>query len=192
MDKQILKSILEKVQAGSELEINFVNTYENLSGKYKVIESKIGRGQGGSRVVKLENLETKEILESILIGDKKKLFGSSTSDCVLNLSVDGNFYGDSEMTDFSITHPKNKEGGEQLREALKHLTTATDKGAGKKIKIQSVDPSINGDWTIKMAYMSPGRFGQVVLKLENKELDKVTEFWTYRHSGVVEGIELED
>lgn len=191
MDKQILKNILEKVQVGAELEVNFLFDFSGLSGKYKVLESKLGRGQGGSRIVKLQNLETNETLESITIGDKAKFIGTPISEYILNVSVNGEVHGDNSVTDFTISHPKNKEAATQLREALEPLTKLTDKGAGKKIKIQSVDPSINGEWTLKMAYISPGRFGQIVLKLKNNE-GKETELWTYKHSGLVEGIEVED
>ena len=56
--------------------------------------------------------------------------------------------------------------GNKVKNAMENLA---DKGAGKKIKVQSIDPSINGEWTLKMAYVSPGRFGQIVLRMKNDD-----------------------
>ena len=94
MDKQILHSVLETVTAGMVIGVAFHEPFAELSGDYTVLQSKTGRGRGGSRVLELASVANPEdTFGALEIDGKQKALGTGTSEIFASLTVDGKVHG---------------------------------------------------------------------------------------------------
>ena len=94
MDKHILHSVLESVSVGSNITINFHKPFAELSGDYTVLQSKTGRGRGGSRVLEVASVANPEdTFGALEIDGKEKLLGTGTSEVINTIVIDGKTFG---------------------------------------------------------------------------------------------------
>jgi hypothetical protein len=100
MDKNILHSVLETVTSGQTININFTDPFAELTGDYLVLQSKTGRGRGGSRVLEIQSVtDSTRVLTSLLIDGKDKSIGTGTSEFIATLTVDGKVHGLEDATE---------------------------------------------------------------------------------------------
>jgi hypothetical protein len=178
MNKQTLKTVLESIVSGDTIDVTFAGEKTVLSGSYKVLYSKIGRGKCGSRLASIQSMQDQSITS----------IGTKENDMIVNIVHNGQKYGFESMTEGNIAVNKNLEKAATIKEKLKHLVGF----GGRQINItSSQEPELNGSFTLRSAELSKGRFGQLVLKLTNNTTNKNVEFWSYRHSGLIDTIEVE-
>lgn len=179
MEKQQLKSVLESVNPGDSIDVTFAGDRTVLSGNFKVLSSKVGRGKCGSRIVSLESMTDHSIVS----------IGTKENDAIVNITHRGTKYGFESMTEGNVISGRNEARALELKEKLKPLIGF----GGRQINIVSaVEPELNGSFTVNSAQLSKGRFGQMILQLTNNTNNKNVEFWSYRHSGLVDSIEIAD
>ena len=94
MDKLILHSVLETVTAGQTININFNEPFAELTGDYLVLQSKTGRGRGGSRILEVRSVaDSSRVISTLQIDGKDKALGTGTSEYIVTLTVDGKVHG---------------------------------------------------------------------------------------------------
>ena len=94
MDKNILHSVLETVVANQTINICFAEPYAELTGDYLVLQSKTGRGRGGSRILEVQSVtDSNRVISTLQIDGKEKSLGTGTSDLIMSLTVDGKVHG---------------------------------------------------------------------------------------------------
>lgn len=94
MDKLILHSVLETVTAGQTININFNEPFAELTGDYLVLQSKTGRGRGGSRILEVRSVDdSSRVISTLQIDGKEKSLGTSTSEYFVTLTVEGKVHG---------------------------------------------------------------------------------------------------
>ena len=185
MQKSILKTALQNSE-GKTMEFTFRAPVETLTGSYKILSVKTGRGKGGSLVVTAKNLTTDTDLSTVLVEDKTMNFGTSMSEWIVNCSADGVLHGPNSAEEDKDNLQKKPEFATKLRESMMPLLGKE----GIKIKIDSKLPRINGVWKITSSLRSPGVFGQLKFNLVSEDGLTTTELWTYRHSGCIIDISL--
>ncbi len=190
MEKKILHRLLETIPTsmfGSPteetiLKINFLQEHKPLSGDYKVLSCKLGRGKHGSRVLSLMNMESGEELTHLTVKGKKKGIGSPTSDHILNVTMNDTLYGNTSENDLPSAYPRSELAAKHLNRVMEPLV----KSEGKRVEIVATESSFNGTWQVISGRKSPGRYGQIVLELKDGE--RTAELWAYRHSGIVKSL----
>lgn len=179
MEKQLLKQVLESINSGDLIEITFAGDRTVLTGTYKVLTSKIGRGKCGSRIASLESMTDHSIVS----------VGTKENDAIVNITHNGVRHGFDSMTEGNVAVSKNPTRALELKEKLKSLVGF----GGRQISMTSKsEPELNGTFTLRSAELSKGRFGQMILHLTNNATGKNVDFWSYRHSGLVEDIQIAD
>jgi hypothetical protein len=179
MEKQLLKQVLETINSGDLIELTFAGERTILSGQYKVLTSKVGRGKCGSRIASLESLTDHSIVS----------IGTKENDTIVNITHNGTRHGFESMTEGNVAVSRNAAKALELKEKLKCLVGF----GGRQISMVSkTEPELNGTFTLLSAELSKGRFGQMILHLTNNTTGKNVEFWSYRHSGLVESIDTID
>lgn len=176
MDKPLLRDILNnKISSGDKIKLKMFGSPEV---ELTVKEIKKGRGKGGlARVVHTEqNLE----------------FGTSDSDKIISITIlkTGEKFGTTNELEFDPKHlVKNEESGRKLKAQLQQLLTI--KPETIKIKLTSdMVPLFNGIYNLVKASSVKGRYGQIILKLEDQETKNQFEIWSHRHATVLTKIEF--
>lgn len=179
MEKQKLKLVLEAVNSGDLIDVTFAGEKTVLSGNFKVLTSKMGRGKCGSRIVSLESMTDHSVVS----------IGTKENDAIVNITHNGVKHGFESMTEGNVVTSRNETKALELKEKLKPLIGF----GGRQINIVSqAEPELNGSFTVRSAQLSKGRFGQMILHLTNNANSKNVEFWSYRHSGLVDSIDITD
>ena len=193
MDKKILRAVLGNLNQGDVITLNFFGGAGGAkphsksktaprglgtSGEYRVVETYTGRGKGGSRLIACVNTLTGVAIE----------VGTPVSEEVLNITVNGSLSGNLLEAEVPRTFLKNRDVAVALKLALTPLVGRED---SPRIKITSGEPEFNGEFTVRNARLNAGRFGQISMELVRDD-GTVLSFWSYRHSGVVDGIEILD
>ena len=94
MDKLILHSVLETVVTGQTININFNEPFTELTGDYLVLQSKTGRGRGGSRILEVQSVaDSSRVISTLQVDGKDKALGTGTSEFIVTLTVDGKVHG---------------------------------------------------------------------------------------------------
>lgn len=191
MDKQELKNLIKNTPINSEMSISFLGELAPLSGNYKLLSTGIGRGKGGSLVAKLMNLENGETLSEVTIDSRKKTFGSSISEYIQTITLantDGTttIYGDPTVTDSSMIARHDHEKADILRITFDPFVGVENPF---KIKIDSSEPWLAGEWQCVSVRKLRGKFRQLALQLSNGT--KTIEFWTYKHSGIINDVQTD-
>lgn len=175
MNKQAMKNTIQSLTAGDNLTVNFVGPKAGQSGTFKVLGKKTGRGKGGSLLVELEAPDGSTLTT-----------GTPESNVILNMiTSDGNLIGFKNETDLPRLYTIDTTRAIVLKEQLK---TLLDAEGDVTVDIESSEPEYSGAWTVTGARKSRGRYGQVVLSLDNGKQKR--EFWSYRHSGIVSRITI--
>lgn len=97
MDKHVLHSVLETLNAGDTCDLAFTDPYAALSGSYRILVSKVGRGRGGSRVIEVASLDNpKDTFGALEIDGVERLLGTGTSQFIRSITIGGVTHGDEE------------------------------------------------------------------------------------------------
>lgn len=177
MEKNILKDVLSKVNPGDTIEVNFAGEKSPLSGAFKVLSSKTGRGKCGSRIASLESLSDHTTLS----------IGTPTNQELVNITYQGEKYGYSNATEAMPVVSRDSKKATELKDKLKCLVGF----GGRQLSITSaLEPEFNGLFNLRSAELSKGRFGQIILKLTNVATNQNIELWSYRHSTVIDSIDI--
>ena len=175
MDKQELKSVIQGLSAGDSLTVNFVGEKADLSGAFKVLGTKRGRGKGGSLLVELEASDGSTLTT-----------GTPESNVILNVvTADGTLVGFQNEADLPRLFDVDTARAVALKEQLGSLLDAE---GDVTVDVESSEEDFAGKWTVKSARKSRGRYGQVVLSLDNGSVQR--ELWSYRHSGIITRITI--
>lgn len=176
MEKMTLKEVLAKFNPGDTVEIEFSGPKTSLSGEYKVLTSKIGRGKCGSRIATLES--------SLRPGEVVSI-GTPSNDEIVSVTYSGQKYGTGEVS--VSTNNRDLDKAKALKEKLLGLVGF----GGRQLKLTSAtEPSFNGNFTLESAELLKGRYGQIKVNLVNDTTGQTIELWSYRHSGIVDTIEI--
>lgn len=179
MEKKALKAVLEALNPGDQIEVNFAGEKSVLSGAFKVLSSKTGRGKCGSRIASLESMTDHSIVS----------IGTKENDVVINITHNGVKHGFDSIADGNVSVSKDMTRALALKEKLKPLVGF----GGRQVTITSkMEPELNGSFTLNSAELSKGRFGQIVASLTNNTTGKVVKLWSYRHSGLIDDFEIND
>lgn len=180
MNKQTLKEVLQSINSGDLIDVSFTGEKSVLSGQYKVLYSKVGRGKCGSRLASIQAMSDGTVTS----------IGTKENDAILTITHNGTKFGTESLTDANVsTLSKDLVKATEIKEKLKFLVGF----GGRQIKIVSTkEPELNGSFTLNSAQLVKGRYGQLILKMTNNVTQKNVEFWSYRHSGLIESIEVEN
>lgn len=123
MDKNILHSVLETMTTGQTINLNFSDPFSELTGDYLVLESKSGRGRGGSRVIKVQSMtDANQVISSLQVDGKDKALGTSTSEFIISLTVDGKTHGLEAPTETVRKVRESSQTGEDSETPVKAKT----------------------------------------------------------------------
>ncbi len=113
MDKHILHSVLETVSVGSPITLNFVAPFENLSGDYTVLVSKVGRGRGGSRVISVASATNpSDKIDALDVKGTPKLLGTGVSEYISTVVYGGKTYGMEDPIETARNRPAIRRGND--------------------------------------------------------------------------------
>ena len=116
--------------------------------------------------------------------------GTPTSEQVLSMEVAGTFVGvDDERQDLPPATPKLELAAE-IKAKMRSIVG--EGGIGRKVRLTSSFAPLNGVFVIHFSKIENGKFGQVHFHLSN-ELDPdemLIDFWSYRHSGLIDSFEV--
>ena len=122
MDKLILHSVLETVVTGQTININFNEPFTELTGDYLVLQSKTGRGRGGSRVLEVRSVaDSARVISTLQIDGKDKALGTGTSEYIVTLTVDGKVHG--------LEAPADATRATKVRQAVEKRTGTVSRSA---------------------------------------------------------------
>jgi hypothetical protein len=178
MDKRVLRTVISGMVVGQEVGVTFRGAQTALSGAFKVLNRKTGRGKGGSLLAVLQSL-----------GDGTTVtIGTPDNEAVLNVSVAGTQFGSASESDEPRTYPTSEARALALKEQMRVLVG--DAGVGRQVRLTSaIAPEFNGLFTVNRAQLERGRYGQIHLFLTNAG-GSTLEVWTYRHSTAIDSFEI--
>lgn len=138
MDKHILHSVLETLTAGNNVTINFNEPFADLTGDYLIVESKVGRGRGGSRVIEIAPVGSPDdSFGALEINGKEKALGTGTSEYIATMVIDGKTFGMEDPIETSrksgVRRPRNAGTDGQTAAPV----TARQREAGKRARVNS-------------------------------------------------------
>lgn len=174
MEKQLLRDIINnKIKPENKIKLKLFGEPEL---ELTVSEIKVGRGKGGLARVVL----TKENVQ----------FGTSDSEKIVSITLGTEQFGTTDELEFDPKHLiKNEEKGKLLKAKLLPLLKTNIEGI--KIKLTSSwMPTFNGTYNLMKASSIKGRYGQIVLKLEDPETKFQFEVFSHRHATILNNIEI--
>lgn len=180
MEKIDLRNAFLKFKTGELVQVRFVRETAHLSGSYKISEVKTGRGRAGLCLI--ATIEKQD-------ADPSVVFKLSTKDCksIVNLKTqDGTFYGSDQENTADKALATNLDVHKDLKQNVFDMALKTQKG---RFRIESTEPCFDGTFSVKNVQLKAGRWGQMVVTLENEATKDVVDLWSYRHSGVINKIE---
>lgn len=190
MEKTELKKFFNNTAIGTEFNIVMVGDAAVHSGNYKLMEIAVGRGKCGSKIAKIMNLETGNVLDSVVVDGRKKSFGTPVSDLILNITVGSTVFGTiDKATDNSFPYPRDEAKANALKAAFAEYSGKEN--VSIPLRIKSPESWLAGTWRCTKVSKNPGRQGQLTLELQAHDgSGKSITLWTYRHSGGIEDLEL--
>lgn len=179
MDKKNLRSVLEGLTAGQEINVSFRTPKNNLSGAFKVLSSKKGRGRGGSRLATIQSLRDNATIT----------IGTPDNEDLLNITANSVMVGAAtEALDDTRSYPKSESKAVELKTAMRSLVG--EAGFGRQVKMSStIEAQFNGIFTVNSAKLERGRYGQIHLFLTGATGNQI-EVWSYRHSTAIESFDI--
>jgi hypothetical protein len=178
MDKKKLGEVLTSLNKNQTVQLQMRG--RPAPETYRVVESKRGRGKGGSRVATFQRDDG----TVITVGTPKHLD-------VLNISVDGNFYGITDERQEPFIYPVNEEMAVNFKTAVK---TAIGKNDEVKLQLTSSLPYLNGTFRVANSRNEKGKHGQLHLWLipdgQDMTETNTVEIWSHRHSGVIQSFQV--
>lgn len=179
MDKTLLRTVIRDLTPNQNITVGFRDG--SLNGNYTVVSTRKGRGKHGSLLALLrhENGNTIEI-------------GTPTNSAILNITVDGGFYGVNTAREEPPVYPTNDANATLMKSTLNKAVGEV--GVGKTILLESTVPEFNGTFKVLRGRLEKGKYGQVHLWLvpEGQEPtnENTLELWSYRHSGIITRYDL--
>jgi len=205
MDKHILHSVLETLTVGQIVNLGFNEPFSSLTGDYKVLVSKVGRGRNGSRVIEIAPISNPmNILSAIEVNGRTKLLGSATSELINSITVNGKVH-DAEPAEESVQprrrgRPAGKTAKnleekqcaktskqvqcERVAKVLSDILTENPQTNFKFVAMDPVSP-INGEWKVENWTFNEGVLKMNLTNMDNPEIKQ--EFDSEIH-----GIEVKD
>lgn len=175
MEKNTLKDVLSKVNPGDTITVEFAGLKTALTGDYRVLSSKVGRGKCGSRIATLES--------PLRLGEVVSI-GTPSNTEIVSVTYNGEKFGGEASIS---TSNRDLDKAKNLKQKLSGLVGF----GGRQIRMTSAtEPTFNGTFTLESAELSKGRYGQIRAKLVNEATGQSVELWSYRHSGAVDNIEI--
>ena len=179
MDKTTLRNVIRDLTPNQNITVGFRDG--SLSGAYTVVSTRKGRGKHGSLLALLRS-ETGNSVE----------IGTPTNLAVLNVTVDGNFYGVASAREEPPAYPTNDANATLMKSTLNKAVGEV--GVGKTLLLESSVPEYNGTFTVLRGRLEKGKYGQVHLWLapvgQEPTDENTMELWSYRHSGIITNYEL--
>lgn len=171
MDKLELRKTLKGLQPEDTVRITFCGTKAGQSGEYTVVQTKTGRGKGGSQLVELKTAS----------GDAF-VTGTPDSDDILHVvDAAGILHGFETEAEIPPTFETDASGASLLKESFSKLVDAEGQYT---VDVVSTFEGFNGTFSVLKAVQKRGRYGQVVLTLQAAGANPF-ELWSFRHSGVI-------
>jgi len=181
MDKKTLCDVLTSLNKNQIIEVQLRG--RPAPEKYTVLESRKGRGKGGSRIATLKH-DDGTVITVITIGTPKHLD-------ILNISVDGNFYGVKKEWQELPSCPVNDEMSVNFKTTVK---TALNKENNVRLQITSPEPYLNGIFRVANSRIEKGKRGQLHLWLvpDGQEMtpENTIELYSHRHSGLIQTFQV--
>jgi hypothetical protein len=174
MDKTLLRNTINnQIKQGDTVKIKLFGQPEQT---IKVKDIKVGRGKGG--------------LARVVTSEQGITFGTSDSERIMSITLNsGEVLGEQDERDFDPKHLiKSEELGKKLKGKLSVLLNKPVEN--KTIILKSKLPMFNGSFKLLSAGSIKGRYGQIILKLEDTETGKTFELWSHRHATVIENLEI--
>ena len=169
MDKKELKTLISNLTRDQKINVTFRGDLASQSGDYEVLNTKKGKGKGGSMLAELRPMSLGETV----------IMSTPMSDSVLNVTIEGKMFGFESEDDVPVVIKPNGTLAGELKETLKSMVP------GNRLEISStLLEDLNGVFTLSSVRASKGRYGQVVATLVNSN-GKNVELWSYKHSGAV-------
>lgn len=179
MDKTTLRNVIRDLTSNQLLAVEFRDS--SLTGTYTVVSTRKGRGKHGSLLALLRN----ENGNTVEIGTPNNL-------AVLNVTVDGNFYGVTSARDEPPAYPTNDANATLMKSTLNKAVGEV--GVGKTLLLESTVPEYNGTFSVLRGRLEKGKYGQVHLWLapvgQVPTDENTVELWSYRHSGIITNYQL--
>jgi len=177
MNKQILRSLIKRISEGETISVRLRSMAT--PARFSVVKKSVGRGKGGSLFLTLQDEFGGEVT-----------IGTPASEQVLSMEVAGVLVGvDDERADLPPATPKLELAAE-IKAKMRPIVG--EGGNGRKVRLTSSFAPLNGVFVIRSSKIANGKFGQVHFLLAD-ELDPdemLIDFWSYRHSGLIDSFEV--
>lgn len=180
MEKKELKNVLQQVNEGDCVKVAFIpqnSSHEN--GEYRVVSTKRGRGKGGSMMATLMDTE----------GDTIEVGTIQNEEVLHVVTPDGTLHGYEDLDQVPQEFEKDPQKASELRTQLAYLTERPS-NEGTRLRIDSSTYMFDGEWNLKDATKLRGRAPQLKLTLEDPDSGETQDMWTYRHSGLINDVEV--
>jgi hypothetical protein len=182
MDKNQLRSLFSAVTSATELEITFGGPRAHLSGAYRVVRTRTGRGKGGSRLLDLTRVSDGQTLTT----------GTPDSNTIVNIVVDGVRHGLDNASDLPVVFGRNKSVSNEFkrvtRSVMERRRSVSD--AAATVTVESDLPEFSGTFSVANAIRCRGRGGPCRLDLVETGTGRELTLWSSRHSGAISSITL--
>ena len=170
MNKKQLRTLIESFVPEEKVTVTFLEDLARLSGDYELVETKVGRGQGGSKLMLLNPVA----------GGEQVLVGTPQSEKILHIvTADGMVHGFESASQVPRKFELNAARGEELKAQMKKLVGTT----GAQLRLDDTEDEFGGTWTVTQAEQKRGRYGQVAFTL--MQGNTIKEFWSHKHSSII-------
>jgi len=189
MEKKDLKELVSGLNTGDTLTVTYLSTmpsdtrYDAVRGfagqtvEYSLVETRTGRGKGGSQLMVLRTVSGDTITT-----------GTPHSDAILNVrGPNGALVGFETEADVTKVYETDTVRALDLKKSLVALVGMT----GAKVRLVSTEQEFSGDFDVLSATKLKGRYGQIRLSLRAADGQSV-DLWSYRHSGIITSVEILD
>ena len=192
MQREDIKALFTDMVANNKVTVAFHAPFTELNGEYLFVESKKGRGRGGSLGVVLKSVTDGATLEYMTVNGEPKAFGTPVADYIISVTSGGEVTGNlEEEAPAKPKSPNGKENAKVLREVFLQLAELR---GNVRVEITSDDTTLQGVWApAKKAVKHPGRGCQVSLGFSRLEQDGTTtniELWSYKDVDRINMIDL--
>lgn len=179
MDKTILRNVIKGLLPKQEINVRLRSSANAES--FTVIETKTGRGKHGSLLVTMAKADGTVVT-----------MGTPKNQDVLNMLVNGEFFGVNSEREDPPAYRTDDANATTLKAAF--LELVGEPGKGRSVRLDSTVPEFQGTFTVVNGRLEKGKYGQVHLWLcpvgQTQSAENTVEFWSYRHSGVVNGFAI--
>lgn len=175
MNKKQLKTLITALTPAESVTVTFLGDLADRTGTYEVVETKTGRGKGGSKIMVLKAADG-SVVE----------VGTPQSDKILHVvTSDGTLHGFETVADVPREFDTDAGRHEGLKNQMKELVGTT----GARIRVEDNANEFGQEYTVTQAEQLRGRYGQVRMQLLADD-GSTTTLWSFRHSGIITSFEV--